>query len=161
MIVLVMGVSGVGKSTIGPALAAALGWPCLDADDYHPPENVAKMAAGTPLTDADRAPWLKKINQELGKLQVQGKSAVLCCSALKDSYRKALGAGIEDFRVVYLHGTPELIRRRIEGRKHRYMPASLLDSQLATLEPPAGAIELNVAHSVEHNVAQATAALKT
>ena len=160
MIVLVMGVSGAGKSTIGPALAAALGWPCLDADDYHPPENVAKMAAGTPLTDADRAPWLEKINRELRKQEAGGKSAVLCCSALKEAYRKVLRSGIGDFRVVYLMGAPELIRRRIAGRQHRYMPASLLDSQLATLEPPADAIELNVAHSVEHNVAQAAAALQ-
>jgi gluconokinase len=160
MIVLVMGVSGVGKSTIGPALAAQLGWPCLDADDYHPPENVAKMAKGIALEDADRWPWLARINEELRKLQSRGKSGVLCCSALKESYRAALRAGIEDFRVVYLHGSPELIQRRIAGRKHRYMPASLLDSQLATLEPPSGAVELNVAHSVEHNVAQAAASLQ-
>src|SRR6202158_4046458 len=102
MIVLLMGVSGVGKTTIGQALAEALGWRFLDADDFHPPENVAKMAAGIPLDDTDRQPWLAKMNEELLKLQRGGSSAVLACSALKESYREQLARGVEDLEVVYL-----------------------------------------------------------
>ncbi len=149
MIVLVMGVAGVGKTTIGEALARALGARFIDADDYHPPENVAKMKAGVPLGDGDRWPWLRRLNEELRKEQ----SAVLACSALKESYRRLLAEGIEDFRVVYLHGSAELIRERMKGRKHRYMPAALLDSQLATLQPPAHAIAVDVAAPLEDSVA--------
>lgn len=141
MILVVMGVSGAGKTTIGAALARELGWPFLDADDYHPPENVAKMAAGTPLEDEDRWPWLQKINTKLKR----EKNAVLACSALKESYRQRLGAGLKDFRIVYLHGSFELIAARSRARRHRYMPASLLESQFAALEPPANAIRIDVA----------------
>ena len=149
MIVLVMGVSGVGKTTIGEALAAALGARYIDADDYHPPENVAKMKAGVPLNDADRQPWLRKLNEVLKR----ERDAVLGCSALKESYRRTLAEGIEDFRVVYLHGTRELIGERIKARTHRYMPPALLDSQFATLEPPANAIAIDVAAPLEESVA--------
>jgi gluconokinase len=145
MIVLVMGVAGVGKTTIGEPLARALGWRFLDADDYHPPENVAKMKAGIPLQDADRWPWLGRLNRELKDLD----NAVLACSALKESYRERLAQGIPDFTVVYLHGSAALIRARLESRQHRYMPAGLLDSQLATLEPPARAIAIDVAAPLE------------
>lgn len=145
MIVLVMGVSGVGKTTIGVALAGALGWPFVDADDYHPPENVAKMQAGIPLQDADRWPWLDRLNEVLR----QHPDAVLACSALKEAYRQRLAHGITDFKVVYLQGDAALIRARLENRQHRYMPASLLDSQLATLEPPAHAISIDVGASLE------------
>jgi gluconokinase len=145
MIVLVMGVAGVGKTTIGEPLARALGWRFLDADDYHPPENVAKMKAGIPLQDADRWPWLGRLNRELKDLE----NAVLACSALKQSYRERLAQGIPDFTVVYLHGNAALIRARLEARQHRYMPAALLDSQLATLEPPARAIAIDVAAPLE------------
>ena len=156
MIVLVMGVSGAGKTTIGEALAARLGWPYLDADDYHPPENVAKMASGTPLEDADRWPWLERMNAELRKQ----RDAVLGCSGLKESYRRLLARGIDDFRIVYLHGTPELLRERVASRKHRYMPASLLASQLATLEPPQDAIAIDVAEPVERSVDRIVRALE-
>ena len=140
MIVIVMGVSGSGKSTVGALLAQRLGAEFLDADEFHPPANVAKMAAGVPLTDADRRPWLERLNAELKKR----KDAVLACSALKESYRAILAAGI-DCRFVHLRGQIELIRARMENRSHRYMPASLLESQFATLEPPAGAIEVDIA----------------
>ena len=145
MIVLVMGVAGVGKTTIGEPLARALGWRFLDADDYHPPENVAKMKAGIPLQDADRWPWLSRLNRELKDLE----NAVLACSALKQSYRERLAQGIPKFTVVYLYGSAKLIRARLESRQHHYMPAALLDSQLAALEPPERAIAIDVAAPLE------------
>ena len=140
MIVLVMGVAGVGKTTIGEALARALGWRFIDADDYHPPQNVAKMKAGIPLEDADRWPWLGRLNKELKQFE----HAVLACSALKASYRERLAQGLKDFRVVYLHGARDLIRLRMQGRSH-FMPAALLESQFAALEPPRAAIAIDVA----------------
>jgi gluconokinase len=149
VIVIVMGVSGSGKTTIGQALAARLGWRYLDADDYHPAANVAKMAAGTPLDDADRRPWLDKLNSVLQ----EEKDAILGCSALKESYRGRLAAGLKDFRIVYLRGSFELLSRRAGERKHRFMPASLLRSQFEALEPPRGAIEVDVAQPVEDCVA--------
>ncbi len=155
MIVLVMGVAGVGKTTIGEALARALGWRFIDADDYHPPQNVAKMKAGIALQDEDRWPWLSRLNKELK----QSDDAVLACSALKESYRQRLAQGIKDFAVVYLHGAAELIRARMAGRKH-FMPAALLESQLAALEPPARAIAVDVAADPLDCVAQVLAQLE-
>lgn len=141
MIVVVMGVSGVGKTTIGKALARALGSRFIDADGYHPPENVAKMAAGIALDDADRWPWLETLNRVLRK----EKNAVLACSALKEAYRSRIASGLAHFEIVYLHGSFELISARLAKRPHHYMPASLLRSQFATLEPPAKAIGIDVA----------------
>jgi gluconokinase len=154
VIVVVMGVSGSGKSTVGALLAKRLGAEFLDADEFHPPQNVAKMAAGMPLTDADRKPWLERLNAELRKR----KDAVLACSALKNSYRRALSLGV-DCRFVHLRGPIELIRARMQTRSHRYMPASLLESQFATLEPPLGAIEVDIAESTERCVELVLAAL--
>lgn len=150
-----MGVSGCGKSTIGAPLAARLGVPFLDADEFHPPENVAKMAAGTPLTDADRRPWLALLNARLR----EQRSAVLACSALKESYRRALAEGLTDCRFVHLRGSIELIRARLAARRHRYMPASLLESQFAALEPPRDAIDVDVGRSVEDCLAEIQARL--
>ena len=141
MIVLVMGVAGSGKTTIGEALARSLGWPFIDADDYHPPENVAKMKAGIPLEDADRWPWLSRLNRELKNLE----NGVLACSALKASYRERLAQGIDRFITVHLDGDFALINQRMKSRRHRYMPAALLESQFAALEPPADAIRVDVA----------------
>jgi carbohydrate kinase (thermoresistant glucokinase family) len=143
VIIIVMGVSGCGKSTIGKPLAERLGYPFLDADEFHPPANVAKMAAGTPLTDTDRWPWLALLNAKLN----EQKNAVLACSALKQSYRDALAQGLTDCRFVHLHGSIELIRARLRERRHRYMPASLLESQFATLEPPQDAIDIDVSEA--------------
>jgi carbohydrate kinase (thermoresistant glucokinase family) len=140
VIIVVMGVAGSGKSTVGALLAERLGVEFLDADEYHPPQNVAKMSAGIPLEDADRWPWLARLNVELRK---RGR-AVLACSALKDAYRRKLGEGLE-VRYVHLRGSPELIGARLAARQHRYMPASLLASQFAALEPPAHAIDVDVA----------------
>jgi gluconokinase len=157
MIVLVMGVAGVGKTTIGEALARSLGWRFIDADDYHPPQNVAKMKAGIPLEDADRWPWLARLN----KLLRDEENAILACSALKDSYRQRLAQGISDFTTVYLHGSAELIGSRMATRTHRYMPAALLDSQFAALEPPADAIAIDVAATPQACVAAILTALRT
>jgi len=140
MIVVLMGVSGVGKTTIGELLAQRLGWRFIEGDDYHPRENVAKMAAGIPLEDADRWPWLDALNR-----RIRGeRNAIVTCSALKESYRERLLAGIADARIVYLHAPKALIAARVAERKHKFMPATLLDSQFATLEPPANAIAIDV-----------------
>lgn len=155
MIVVVMGVSGCGKTTIGELLASRLAYPFLDADEFHPPENVAKMAAGTPLSDADRWPWLEALNAKL----IANQSAVLACSALKESYRNVLSKGLTDCRFVHLRGSIELIRARMKERRHRYMPASLLESQFATLEPPADAIEVDIGLSAPECVAAIKARL--
>lgn len=155
MIVVVMGVSGCGKSTVGSLLASRLNCPFLDADEYHPPENVAKMASGTALTDEDRWPWLEGLNKRLKDKE----NAVLACSALKQSYRNVLARGLADCIFVHLHGGIELIRARLAERKHRYMPASLLASQFATLEAPLGAIEIDVTQPPERCVEEILAAL--
>jgi gluconokinase len=152
--VVVMGVSGSGKSTVGALLAKQLGVEFLDADEFHPPENVAKMAAGVPLTDEDRKPWLERLNAELRKR----KDAVLACSALKESYRRTLAHGL-DCRFVHLRGPIELIRARMQTRRHRYMPAALLESQFETLEPPAAAIEVDIAEPPGRCVERIRAAL--
>ena len=157
MIVVVMGVSGAGKSTVGEALAQRLGVEFLDADEFHPPENVAKMAAAIALTDTDRWPWLDRLNKELDARQVPG--AVLACSALKEAYRARLKRGIGDFRLVHLAGTIEFIRERMQARRHKYMPAALLESQFATLEPPTGAIEVDASLGVGEAVGQIAAEL--
>jgi len=153
MIVLVMGVSGSGKTTIGEALALKLGWKYLDADDYHPMANIKKMAAGVPLEDSDRWPWLEKINEELLKFQERRKSVIVGCSALKQAYRERLGRGVREFKVVYLRGEFPLIQSRLAGRSHRFMPPTLLQSQFDALEPPKGAIEVDVAGELSDTVA--------
>jgi gluconokinase len=140
-----MGVSGAGKTTIGKLLALRLGCDFLDADEFHPPQNVAKMASGVPLTDADRLPWLESLNRMLA----EKPRAVLACSALKASYRDILARGLADCRFVHLRGDIELIRARLAERRHRYMPASLLESQFATLEPPRGAIDVEISAGPE------------
>jgi carbohydrate kinase (thermoresistant glucokinase family) len=128
----VMGVSGSGKTTVGIALAAALGVPFLDADDLHPASNVAKMAAGIALTDDDRMPWLALVGAELAAAP---EGLVIACSALKRVYRQAILAAAPSTRFVFLDGSRELLESRVQHRHGHFMPASLLDSQLATLEP--------------------------
>jgi len=151
MIVVLMGVSGCGKSTVGAALAAALGWPLIEADDLHPPANVAKMAAGTPLTDEDRWPWLDRIVAVLRRACAEHDNVVLACSALKQAYRDRL-ARAGGMRFVHLRGDRETIASRLAARRHRYMPATLLDSQFATLEPPRDAIDVDIRMSVDAQV---------
>jgi gluconokinase len=132
----VMGVSASGKSTVGRLLANALGATYLDGDDFHPPENVARMAAGQPLTDTDRRGWLAALSARLAQARAQREGVVLSCSALKRSYRDVLRRGAPDMKLIFLRGSRELLAARIAARTDHYMPASLLDSQLATLEPP-------------------------
>lgn len=134
--VVVMGVSGCGKSTVGAALAARLGVPFVEGDALHPPRNVALMAAGTPLTDADRAEWLGTIAARIAGARRTGMSLVVACSALKRSYRDRLREADASLRFVHLHGDAALLRERLGGRRGHYMPASLLQSQLDTLEAP-------------------------
>jgi gluconokinase len=157
MILVVMGVTGSGKTVVGSALAQALGWPFLDGDDFHPPANVAKMASGTPLVDADRWPWLDRLAEEARAILARGGSAVLACSALKQVYRDRLAAGAKapgDMRFVYLKGEFDTIAARLAARKHRYMPASLLASQFATLEEPADAIVVDASATIADEVAR-------
>jgi gluconokinase len=147
MIVIVMGVTGVGKTTVGRLLAAELGAEFLDADDYHPPANVAKMKAGKPLDDVDRAPWLVRLNAVLREHAREGRSVVLACSALKVAYRTVLVDGLADARFVFLHGSRALLAERLAARRGHYMNPALLDSQLATLEAPGDAIVIDIAQS--------------
>ena len=138
-----MGVSGSGKTTIGLRLAEALNIPFYDADDFHPKENVAKMSKGIPLTDEDRKPWLENIKSHLAEWQEKG-GAVLACSALKNSYRKILNSSQKQLYWVYLEGSKDLILKRLQARKGHYMPASLLDSQFATLEEPTTGLKVDI-----------------
>lgn len=156
-----MGVCGTGKSTVGEQLAAALGWAYADADNFHPPENVEKMRAGTPLNDVDRGPWLDHLRELLTTHQREQRGLVLACSALKSDYRRRLQPATP-VSFVFLHGTPALLAARMGSREGHYMPASLLDSQLATLEPPSPdeAIWCDVANSPAAIVAQVLSRLR-
>jgi gluconokinase len=159
MTVLLMGVSGSGKSTVGPALAAELNWPFLDADTLHPQANVAKMASGIPLTDADRWPWFDRVVAEMWRYAAAGKNVVIACSALKQAYRDRLASG-GSLRVVYLKGDAETIAPRLSQRRGHFMPPSLLASQFATLEEPANAIVVDIKQPVAAQVAAITRALR-
>jgi gluconokinase len=161
MVVVLMGVTGTGKTTVGEALSARTGWPFADADDFHSAANRAKMHAGIPLTDEDRAPWLQSLHQQIVSWLRDGGNGILACSALKESYRTELTAGTApgSVRFVFLTGPPALIRQRMEARHGHYMPESLLPSQLATLEPPQNAIEISIAQTVSAMVDQILSAL--
>jgi gluconokinase len=135
-IVVMMGVSGSGKTTVARGVAQREGWRLLEGDSFHPPENVAKMHAGTPLTDDDRWPWLRAIAQEIDALRGRGEQAVVACSALKRAYRDILIGARSDVVLVYLQGSKALIAERLAERKGHFMPPALLDSQFATLEEP-------------------------
>lgn len=158
--VIVMGVSGCGKTTIGDLLARELGAPFLDGDSLHPVENVTKMAAGTPLTDGDRWPWLAVVGRELAAAGPGG--LVLACSALRRSYRDAIREQAPDTVFLHLHGSKEVLTARTEGRTGHFMPPALLDSQLATLEPlqadEAGVV-VDIAAPVDAVVEQAMSGL--
>ena len=154
IVVVLMGVSGTGKTAVGTRLARALGGTFAEGDDYHPPANVAKMRSGTPLDDADRKPWLEALSREIGGWLAEGEPVVLACSALKQRYRDILKAGRPGVVFVHLKGDPALIRTRLQGRRGHYMPASLLDSQLAALEEPEDAIAVGIEGTPDQIVAE-------
>lgn len=166
MIIIVMGVTGTGKTTIGQAIAARLRLPFFDADDFHSAENIAKMRAGTPLTDDDRAPWLSCLNELLKKHVSERKSegAVLACSALKAAYRERLRCSLHGVRFIYLRGSREILNARLIERRGHYMNPALLDSQLATLEPPTelnNVIAIDIASSLLAVIAEIESRLST
>jgi gluconokinase len=158
MVILVMGTTGAGKTTVGKLIAQELGWSFLDADDFHPPANIEKMKHGIPLVDRDRAPWLANIHSRLLQLGAQESNAVLACSALKRSYRETLGAGL-DMRIVYLRGTYEEMRQHILARHGHFAGESILAGQFRDLEEPTGALLLDVSSSPEKLAKQAIAGL--
>ena len=153
MVILVMGVAGSGKTTVGRALATTLGWSFRDADEFHPPANVAKMSAGLPLDDADRTPWLAAIRAHIEACLARDESAVVTCSALKEKYRAQLVADPARVRVVHLTGSPELLAERLASRRDHFMKPAMLASQFAALEPPRDALTVDIAEPPDKLVA--------
>ena len=142
--VIVMGVAGSGKTTVGELLARRLGWAFYDADAFHPAENIAKMASGTPLDDTDRAPWLDALHALISTAVRENQPGVLACSALKERYRQRLLDGNEDVQIVYLQGSYDLLWSRLSVRQGHYMKPQMLQSQFEALEEPANALTLDV-----------------
>jgi gluconokinase len=159
MVIILMGVSGVGKTAVGKRLAEALGWRFLEGDDFHPLANVAKMAAGIPLTDEDRMPWLERLRELVAETLARGEDAVLACSALKRSYRQLLTVDPTRMRWVYLWAPREVIADRLARRTGHFMPLGLLGSQLETLEAPEDALQVDVTPGLEQVVATIRAGL--
>jgi gluconokinase len=159
----VMGVSGCGKSTLGSQLAQALGWQFIEGDAFHPPANIARMAAGVALTDADRADWLQILAEQIRAVQARGQGVVLSCSALKRAYREVLRQADPALALIFLEGAHGLLAQRVAERSHAYMPASLLESQLLTLEVPTSeehALTLDIAQPVSSLVADSAGWLR-
>ncbi|HEY3757851.1 MAG TPA: gluconokinase [Opitutaceae bacterium] len=152
--ILVMGVAGSGKSTIGSLLARELGWPFADADEFHSPANVAKMSAGIPLDDDDRAPWLQAIHRYIEDHLARGETVVVTCSALKERYRAVVAPDPERVKLVFLQGDFPLLLGRLHQRQGHFMKESMLRSQFEALEPPADALSVDVAPAPEAIVAQ-------
>ena len=156
--IVVMGVSGCGKSTTGAALAARLGWPFIEGDSFHPEANLAKMHAGIPLDDEDRLPWLQALATEIARHEAQGQPLVLSCSSLKRTYRDILRSGAPRVRFLHVHGTREMLAARLTNRTGHFFPPKLLDSQLATLEllePDEDGIVINMALSIPEQTGEA------
>jgi len=160
MVVVVMGVAGCGKSTIGPLIARALGADFAEGDTFHPPANVAKMSRGEPLDDSDRMPWLAAMADAIREWQAKERPTVLACSALRQRYREILAGGSADVRFVFLRGTQATIADRIGRRRDHFMPPSLLASQFATLEEPEDAIAVDVGDTPEAIAAAALERLR-
>ena len=147
--IIVMGVSGCGKSSVGKLLAEKLGWDFYDADDFHPPVNVKKMADGIPLDDSDRAPWLALLHELISSSLKQNQPGVLACSALKERYRQQLIEGNENIQLVYLKGSYELIWSRMSTRREHYMQPEMLQSQFDALEEPVNALTMDISGPVD------------
>lgn len=147
MVIVIMGVSGSGKTTVGRLLAMTLGWAFSDADDFHPPANIAKMSQGVPLDDSDRRPWLESMSQSIRGWLSESKNVVLACSALKGAYRDKLVVDPSNVRLVFLKGTYEQIMERMSDRKDHFMPPGLLESQFEILEVPDEALVVNIDRS--------------
>jgi gluconokinase len=147
--ILIMGVSGCGKTSVGKALATRLGWDFYDGDDFHPPANIEKMSCGIPLNDDDRRPWLAALHDLIAACLKEARPGVLACSALKERYRQALLAGNAGVQIVYLKGSYALIQARMAGRPGHYMKPGMLWSQFDTLEPPADALTMDISLPVE------------
>ena len=159
-VIILMGVTGCGKTTIGQLLSKKMEWSYHDADDFHPKANVDKMASGVPLEDQDRWPWLDRLSVCVGDWIRSETGAVLACSALKEVYRKRLISGRKEVAVVHLVGNRELIAERLEKRLDHYMPTSLLESQFQTLEPPSDAIIADITKTPEEIVRYILSSLK-
>ena len=159
MVIVLMGVAGSGKTTVGRALAAQLGWTFRDADEFHPPENVEKMSHGIPLTDNDRRPWLAAIRAYVDETLARGASAVVTCSALKERYRRIIVPDPAQVKLVYLAGGFALIAERLRARTGHFMRPEMLSSQFADLEPPRDALTVDIAQSIEDIVAQIRSAV--
>lgn len=161
MFVIVMGVSGCGKSTVGKLLAKKMDCPFYDGDDFHPAANIAKMSQGIPLNDEDRAGWLAALAELIRATLEKGESGVLACSALKQKYRDQLRVDEKQVKFVYLKGSYELIKARMEARPGHYMKPGMLDSQFAALEEPADAITVSIVEPPKKIVEQVLKQLKT
>lgn len=152
MIILLMGVAGSGKTTVGRMLAERLRWSYYEADDFHPPANKQKMGAGIPLNDEDRAPWLGAIHHAMQECATQNRPSIFTCSALKARYREVLSAGLPQLKWVFLHAPRDVLLERLQHRSGHYMKASMLDSQFAALETPTDALAIDVRHPPEEIV---------
>lgn len=158
--VVLMGVAGSGKTAVGMQVAQKLGWLFLDADNFHPPANIEKMKHGIPLNDEDRAPWLRRLHDELQQQIDNGRSVILACSALKESYRKVLSDETTPPKFVYLDVDPETIQNRLQHRTAHFFPKELMESQFAALEKPKDAIIVDARKSLAEVVDQVVQALE-
>lgn len=149
MIIVLMGVAGSGKTTIGPLLASKLGWPFFEGDEFHSKPNIGKMAQGTPLTDADREGWLAAIADQIKLLERESRSGVIACSALKDSYRKKLSNAAKAVKFIFLRGEYHLVHERLKSRKGRYMKPTLPKRQFNILEKPEDLLDIDIKDSPE------------
>jgi len=158
--IIIMGVSGCGKTSVGQALSASTGWPFFDGDDFHPQANVDKMARGIPLDDTDRQPWLEALHNLIAEHLSQEQSLIVACSALKASYRVILRGELENVRFVHLDGSFDLIYARMQRRSGHYMKAGMLRSQFETLEPPEEALEVSIEQPVSEIIDKIVATIK-
>jgi gluconokinase len=168
MVVILMGVAGSGKTTVGTLLATDLGWPFYEGDDFHPPKNIRKMKRGIPLSDKDRAPWLQALRDVIRRLLAEGRNGVIACSALKGEYRRFLREGQDDVVFVYLKGSYDLISGRLAQRRGHFMGPALLKSQFETLEEPEEAIIIDaspeprtIVQTIESRLGQTRGKLET